>query len=314
MNTETRLTFAIIALATAGGASATVILPNTGASELIFAISENNVISGEADTSFTQDLGFTIDAFDFNSSYSWQLAPGFSIFLDNDRYDAGDCFFNPVMCGADPVAGDGSITPPPGTVAGWQVFAGDSTGDGSSGNQRILSTWGSVNGAAAATNAEVTLAANRLDQAIELQFNSNVTYPDVLNERPGHAGAPNGSDLMKSEDIPPGQFAGFDNYYGLNILGTGATTRFSAINQSTGNAPGMGDTVAMYLFTQSGTDGAAAATVSAVPGTWRIDPQRQWLIYEVAGDPVPNPVPVPGAFWLLGPALVGLRALFRTRA
>lgn len=336
-----RLLTAGIALALGGGnAAATVITPSTaGGSELVFFISDITASdTGDAvggSTSYSQDLGITMSQFNPTQSYAFQLSSAFNIFKDPSRYDETGLSFAPRIQGAAPDFGPPRPDPFSSAIfhLNWGVLAADSNAGS------LMATYSAINEfvtgdgdpftAPTVSNTQITTAANRLNEAWTADGTViGGTNEHELNTLPGHAGATNGSQLLKQEDRlndpndvtsgtinDPAILAytnGANNYY----MGTD-TLDASCVDCAQLNPRAeLFELVPMYLFTQSGGTDADATILGdgTEVGLWYIDYENNWLVYEFPGSPVPAPVPVPAAVWLLGSALLGMVGISRRRA
>ncbi len=329
-----RLLAAGIALALGGGhAAATVITPGTaGGSELVFFISDitapdtGDAIGGS--TSYSQDLGITMSQFNPTQSYAFQLSSAFNIYKDPSRYDPTFLSSAPLIQGVAPDFGPPRPAPFSSGIfhLNWGVQAADSNAGS------LMTTYAAFNDqnvfdpliAPTVTNAQVAASANRLNEAWTADGTND---RHELNTLPGHLGPGNGSQLLKLDDFlndpndttsgiinDPAILAytnGATNYYmGTDVLLTGAGEPILNPRAE------LFELVPMYLFTQSGgTDADATIQGDGTDvGLWYIDFENNWLVYEFPGSPVPAPVPVPAAVWLLGSALLGMVGISRRRA
>lgn len=175
------------------------------------------------------------------------------------------------------------------------------------------------------SNAQITASANRLNEAWtpDGTILGGVNAHE-LNTLPGHAGATNGSQLLKLDDFlndPNDVTSGLINDPASLAFINGATNYYMGTDTLDGDVvlnprAELFELVPMYLFTQSGgTDADATIQGDGTDvGLWYIDFDNNWLVYEFPGSPVPAPVPVPAAVWLLGSALLGMVGISRRRA
>jgi hypothetical protein len=273
MNKKIHLIASALTLAAAGNANATLILPETGASELLFVLS----YLGSDAAIYTQDLGVTIDGFDPTASRSWSLQTSITQ-------------LNSVVAAA-PAIGAGYDFSSDAASWGWSIMAG-----GLGATDRVLVT--TTRPADFSDGNTLNFSADTLNSGWKT---AGLANGDRLNEAGTHLNTLNGSNWALLTSLNP-----------TNAQQTTYELTGSRYRDFTVPTP-MDGTASSYLFSGvfdvTAPPGTNQATQVRHPGLWSL----QFTATGGTLSYTASAVPVPAAAWLFGSAIAGMIGIGRRR-